>query len=78
MIDCYLGGRAGSIQAAINLEFDRPDITHINVKVLPHPKGESILRSDGCPPTPVRQYFPHSGMYLLLSPTHLPRLVFIT
>ncbi len=29
----YLGGRAGSIQAAINLEIDSPDITHINVKV---------------------------------------------
>lgn len=28
-----LGGRAGSIQAAINLEIDSPDITHINVKV---------------------------------------------
>jgi len=28
-----LAGRAGSIQAAINLEIDKPDITHINVKV---------------------------------------------
>jgi hypothetical protein len=26
-------GRAGSIQAAINLEIDSPDVTHINVKV---------------------------------------------
>ena len=28
-----LPGRAGSIQAAVNLEIDTPDFTHINVKV---------------------------------------------